>query len=59
LTVGIIIAALVIGSSIVLLASGLTLPSSIFYLALIGYAAAVLMGLYELYYAVFFRGRRK
>jgi ubiquinone biosynthesis protein len=59
LTVGIIIAALVIGSSIVLLASGLTLPSSIFYLALLGYAAAVLMGLYELYYAVFFRGRRK
>jgi ubiquinone biosynthesis protein len=59
LTVGIIIAALVIGSSIVLLASGLTLPSSIFYLALIGYAAAVLMGLYELYYAVFFRGRKK
>jgi ubiquinone biosynthesis protein len=59
LTVGIIIAALVIGSSIVLLASGLTLPSSIFYLALVGYAAAVLMGLYELYYAVFFRGRKK
>jgi ubiquinone biosynthesis protein len=59
LTVGVIIAALVIGSSIVLLASGLTLPSSIFYLALVGYAAAVLMGLYELYYAVFFRGRRK
>jgi ubiquinone biosynthesis protein len=58
LTVGIIIAALVIGSSIVLLASGLTLPSAVFYLALVGYAAAVLMGLYELYYAVFFRGRR-
>jgi ubiquinone biosynthesis protein len=59
LTVGIIIAALVIGSSIVLLASGLTLPSSIFFLALFGYAAAVLMGLYELYYAIFYRGKSK
>jgi Predicted unusual protein kinase len=56
LTVGVIIGALVIGSSIVLL-SGQTLPSYIFYLALFGYAAAVLMGFYELYYAVFFRGR--
>ncbi|MDD1679921.1 MAG: AarF/UbiB family protein [Methanomicrobiales archaeon] len=59
ITVGIIIAALVIGSSIVLLASGLTLPSSIFYLALVGYTAAVLMGMYELYYAVFFRGKKR
>jgi ubiquinone biosynthesis protein len=58
LTVGIIIGALVVGSSIVLSASRIELPNTIFYLAYIGYAAAVVLGLYELYYAIFYRGKK-
>ncbi len=50
--VGLITSALVIGSSIVLLTSQMRLPDTVYWLAIFGYAAAVLVGFYALYHAL-------
>ncbi|MDD1719273.1 MAG: AarF/ABC1/UbiB kinase family protein [Methanoregulaceae archaeon] len=50
--VGLITAALVVGSSVVLLSSNVVLPYWIFYLAILGYAAAVVIGFYALYHTL-------
>jgi ubiquinone biosynthesis protein len=53
LMVGLITSAIVIGSSVVLLASGLRIPDTVFFLALFGYGIAVVIGFYFLYHALF------
>lgn len=49
---GLITSALVIGSSIVLLSSQMRLPDTVYWLAIFGYTAAVLVGFYALYHVL-------
>lgn len=57
LMIGLVVASLVVGSSLVLLASPFTLPNEISWLAILGYAAAVLCGFYAIYHVIFLKFR--
>lgn len=50
---GLVTAGIVVGSSLVLLAADVTLPNLVFYLAVIGYIVAILVGFYAIYDAIF------
>jgi ubiquinone biosynthesis protein len=50
---GLVTAGIVVGSSLVLLASDVTLPNLVFYLAVIGYIVAIIVGFYAIYDAIF------
>jgi ubiquinone biosynthesis protein len=52
---GMIIAALIIGSSLVLSGSGIALPEGVFYIALFGYVIAVVLGFGALWQALRYR----
>jgi ubiquinone biosynthesis protein len=52
LLIGLVTAAVVIGSSLVLLSSKLTLPDFIWLLALFGYSAAMIVGFYAIYHVI-------
>ena len=54
---GIVVASLVIGSSLVLQVSSVTLPTQISWLAIAGYTAAVLCGFYAIYHVIFLKFR--
>jgi len=51
--IGLIIASLVVGSSLILMNARIDLPSQVFYLAIFGYSVAVLIGFYTLYNVLF------
>ncbi len=55
---GIVVASLVVGSSLVLQVSAITLPPQITWLAIAGYTAAVLCGFYAIYHVIFLKFRR-
>jgi ubiquinone biosynthesis protein len=55
--VGMVVASLVVGSSLVLLASPFKLPQEIGWIAILGYTAAVLCGFYAIYHVIFLRFR--
>ncbi|MCX6685035.1 MAG: AarF/ABC1/UbiB kinase family protein [Methanoregula sp.] len=57
LMIGLVVAALVVGSSLVLISSSITLPKEIFWLAILGYTAAVLVGFYAIYHVIFLKLR--
>lgn len=57
LMIGMVVAALVVGSSLVLQQSPVELPWWISYLALAGYTAAVLTGFYAIYHVIFLKFR--
>jgi len=57
LMIGLVVASLVVGSSLVLLASPFTLPKEISWLAILGYTAAVLVGFYAIYHVIFLKFR--
>ena len=57
LMIGLVVASLVVGSSLVLLASPITLPKEISYIAIMGYTAAVLCGFYAIYHVIFLKFR--
>jgi ubiquinone biosynthesis protein len=57
LMIGLVVAALVVGSSLVLQNSPVSLPWWISYLALAGYTAAALTGFYAIYHVIFLRFR--
>jgi ubiquinone biosynthesis protein len=57
LMIGLVVASLVIGSSLVLLASPFTLPKEISWIAILGYTAAVLCGFYAIYHVIFLKFR--
>jgi ubiquinone biosynthesis protein len=57
LMIGLVVASLVIGSSLVLLASPFTLPTEISWIAILGYTAAVLCGFYAIYHVIFLKFR--
>ena len=57
LMIGFVVASLVIGSSLVLLASPFTLPKEIFWIAILGYTSAVLCGFYAMYHVIFLKFR--
>ena len=55
LMIGFVVASLVVGSSLVLLASPSTLPKEISWIAILGYTAAVLCGFYAIYHVIFLK----
>jgi ubiquinone biosynthesis protein len=55
--IGLVVAALVVGSSLILVSSTLTLPKEVFWLAILGYSAAVLVGFYAIYHVIFLKFR--
>jgi len=57
LMIGLVVASLVIGSSLVLLASPSTLPKEISWVAIFGYTFAVLVGFYAIYHVIFLKFR--
>jgi len=54
---GLVVAALVIGSSLVLQVSTITLPNEVTWIAIFGYAAAVIVGFYAIYHVIFLKFR--
>lgn len=57
LLMGMVVASLVIGSSLVLQVSSVTLPTQISWIAIGGYTAAVLCGFYAIYHVIFLKFR--
>jgi len=55
--IGLVVAALVVGSSLVLQASPVALPKEIMWVAVLGYTAAVLCGFYAIYHVIFLKLR--
>ncbi len=55
--IGMVVASLVVGSSLVLQASPFELPKEIGWIAILGYTAAVLCGFYAIYHVIFLRFR--
>jgi len=54
---GLVVAALVVGSSLVLLASPLNIPPQVIWVAVLGYTAALLVGFYAIYHVIFLKFR--
>jgi ubiquinone biosynthesis protein len=57
LMIGLVVGSLVVGSSLVLRAAPLPIPSEVLWLAVFGYAAAVLVGFYAVYHGIFLKLR--
>jgi ubiquinone biosynthesis protein len=57
LMIGMVVGSLVVGSSLVLLASPVSLPKEISWIAILGYTAAVLAGFYAIYHVIFLKFR--
>jgi len=57
LMIGLVVGSLVVGSSLVLLASPVSLPKEISWIAILGYTAAVLAGFYAIYHVIFLKFR--
>ena len=55
--IGLVVAALVVGSSLILLSSPLNLPKEIMWVAILGYTAALLCGFYAIYHVIFLKFR--
>jgi ubiquinone biosynthesis protein len=57
LLLGLVVASLVVGSSLVLLSHPLSLPDYIYWVAVFGYTFAVLVGFYAIYHVIFLKFR--
>jgi ubiquinone biosynthesis protein len=55
--VGLVVAALVVGSSLVLQASPINMPKEVMWVAVLGYTAAALCGFYAIYHVIFLKMR--
>jgi ubiquinone biosynthesis protein len=55
--IGLVVASLVVGSSIVLQSLPFTLPKEVGWIAILGYTAAVLVGFYAIYHVIFLKFR--
>ena len=55
--IGLVVAALVVGSSLVLQASPVSMPKEVIWVAVLGYTAAVLCGFYAIYHVIFLKLR--
>jgi len=55
--IGLVVAALVVGSSLVLQASPISMPKEVVWVAVLGYTAAVLCGFYAIYHVIFLKLR--
>ena len=56
---GLVVGSLVVGSSLVLTATSVTLPSEVSWLAIVGYSAAALVALYVVYHVIYLRFRQE
>jgi ubiquinone biosynthesis protein len=59
LMIGMVVASLVIGSSLVLQAVPFTLPKEVGWIAILGYTLAVLVGFYAIYHVIFLKFRER
>jgi len=59
LLVGLIIAGVVVGSSLVLSVANVSIPSFVFYLAALAYVVAIIIGLYAVYHILFGLKKRR
>ncbi|OPY36989.1 MAG: hypothetical protein A4E34_00103 [Methanoregula sp. PtaU1.Bin006] len=57
--IGLVVGSLVIGSSLVLTATPLTVPPEVSWIAILGYGAAVLVGFYAVYHIIFLKFRQE
>ena len=57
LMIGLVVASLVVGSSLILLSHPLSLPDYIYWVAVFGYTFAVLVGFYAVYHVIFLKFR--
>jgi len=57
--IGMIIAGVIIGSSLVLTVADVRIPQFVFYLAALAYVIAIVIGLYALYHLMFGLKKRK
>jgi ubiquinone biosynthesis protein len=57
LMIGLVVASLVVGSSLVLQTVPFTLPNEVGWIAIAGYTAAVLCGFYAIYHVIFLKFR--
>jgi ubiquinone biosynthesis protein len=57
LMIGLVVASLVVGSSLILLSHPLSLPDYIYWVAIFGYTFAVLVGFYAVYHVIFLKFR--
>ncbi|MHB8164430.1 MAG: ABC1 kinase family protein [Methanoregula sp.] len=57
LMIGMVVASLVVGSSLVLQSSSFVLPKEVSWIAILGYTAAVLVGFYAIYHVIFLKFR--
>jgi len=57
LMIGMVVASLVVGSSLVLQSSSFELPKEVSWIAILGYTAAVLVGFYAIYHVIFLKFR--
>ncbi len=55
--IGLVVAALVVGSSLVLIPSAIRVPNEVSWLAIFGYTAALLVGFYAIYHVIFLKFR--
>jgi ubiquinone biosynthesis protein len=55
--IGLVVASLVVGSSLVLQSIPFTLPKEVGWIAILGYTAAVLVGFYAIYHVIFLKFR--
>ena len=55
--IGLVVAALVVGSSLILQHAAINLPTEVEWLAVFGYAAAVFVGFYAIYHVIFLKFR--
>jgi len=56
---GLVVGSLVVGSSMVLMASPLILPPEVSWIAMLGYGAAVLVGFYAVYHIIYMKFRQE
>ncbi|MEI8331818.1 MAG: AarF/UbiB family protein, partial [Methanomicrobiales archaeon] len=57
LMIGMVVASLVVGSSLILQSSSFTLPKEVSWLGILGYTAAALVGFYAIYHVIFLKFR--
>ena len=56
---GLVVGSLVVGSSLVLTATPLTVPPEVSWIAILGYGAAVLVGFYAVYHIIYMKFRQE
>jgi len=57
--IGLIVAGVVVGSSLVITVADVRIPDFVFYLAALAYVVAIIIGLYTIYHVIFGMNKKK